>query len=143
MSRHMCAIAQNKTTQNLSWLQGQAARSSGKCRFANESGNDRVDMHETAAKPASARPEDLTAEELALARLIITALNLEIDPSGVDPQAPLYGEGLGLDSIDILEIALAISQTYKIKLRSDDANNQEIFSSLRSLNRHIQQHRAG
>jgi len=48
---------------------------------------------------------------------------------------------LGLDSIDILEIALAISKTYGLKLRSDDENNTKIFSSLRSLNRHIQEHR--
>ena len=80
-----------------------------------------------------------TPEELILAQSIVSALNLDIDAANIDPVAPLYGEGLGLDSIDILEIALAISQTYKIKLRSDDAKNQEIFSSLRSLSRHIQQ----
>ena len=84
-----------------------------------------------------------TPDELKLAQLIVTALNLEVAAASIDPVASLYGEGLGLDSIDILEIALAISQTYKIKLRSDDAKNQEIFSSLRSLNRHIQQHRTG
>jgi acyl carrier protein len=90
-------------------------------------------------------PASATAapEELKLAQLIVTALNLDVGASEIDPEAPLYGEGLGLDSIDILEISLAISQSYKIKLRSDDAKNQEIFSSLRSLNRHIQQHRTG
>jgi acyl carrier protein len=61
--------------------------------------------------------------------------------SEIDPVAPLYREGLGLDSIDILELSLAISKTYGVKLRSDDENNKTIFSSLRSLNTHIQAHR--
>ena len=81
----------------------------------------------------------LSPQELALAELIVTTLNLETLPSAIDPVAPLYGEGLGLDSIDVLEIALAVSKTYGIRLRSDDGNNQKIFSSLRSLNQHIQQ----
>jgi acyl carrier protein len=84
----------------------------------------------------------LSPQELALAELIVTTLNLETRPSEIDPEAPLYGAGLGLDSIDILEIALAVSKTYGIRLRSDDGNNQKIFSSLRSLNQHIQQFRA-
>jgi len=84
----------------------------------------------------------LSPQELALAELIVTTLNLETPPSGIDPKAPLYGAGLGLDSIDILEIALAVSKTYGIRLRADDGNNQKIFSSLRSLNQHIQQFRA-
>lgn len=81
-------------------------------------------------------------QELALAELIVTTLNLEARAAEIDPNAPLYGAGLGLDSIDILEIALAVSKTYGIRLRSDDENNQKIFSSLRSLNQHIQQSRA-
>ena len=80
-------------------------------------------------------------QELALSSLIVTTLNLEIQPADIDPEAPLYGDGLGLDSIDILEIALAISKTYGIKLRSDDKSNDRIFSSLRNLNHHIWQHR--
>jgi acyl carrier protein len=83
----------------------------------------------------------LTADELELARLIVSALNLEVPAEDIDPEAPLYGEGLGLDSIDILELALAVSRAYGIKLRSDDENNRKIFSSLRSLNRHIRQRR--
>jgi acyl carrier protein len=83
----------------------------------------------------------LVAEELELARLIVSALNLEIRAEDIDPEAPLYGEGLGLDSIDILELALAVSRAYGIKLRSDDENNRKIFSSLRSLNQHIRQRR--
>lgn len=80
-------------------------------------------------------------QEKELAQLIVTALNLEISADEIEAEAPLYGEGLGLDSIDILELSLAISKTYGIKLKSDDSNNSQIFSSLRSLNNHIQQHR--
>ena len=87
-------------------------------------------------------PKTEAAQEQELAQLIVNTLNLEMHFSEIDPEAPLYGEGLGLDSIDILEIALAISQTYRFKLRSDDKDNVKIFSSLRSLNRHVQQHRA-
>jgi acyl carrier protein len=68
---------------------------------------------------------------------------LEVAPSDIDPTAPLYGEGLGLDSIDILEVALAISKAFGVKLRADDKNNVKIFSSLRSLNHYIQQNRSG
>lgn len=84
----------------------------------------------------------MTPDEMELARLIVVTLNLEVRAEDIDPDAPLYGEGLGLDSIDVLEIALAASKTYGVKLRSDDENNREIFRSLRGLNRHIQQHRA-
>ena len=83
----------------------------------------------------------ITAEELELARLIVTTLKLDIQPEEVSPTAPLYGEGLGLDSIDVLEIALAISKAYGVKLRSDNKNNARIFSSLRSLSDHLQAHR--
>jgi len=79
----------------------------------------------------------LTPPERELAQLIVTTLNLEVEVSEIAPHAPLFGDGLGLDSIDILEIALAISKTYGIRLRSDDENNVRIFSSLRSLNEHI------
>ena len=82
-----------------------------------------------------------TPEELEVARLIVTALNLEVRAAEIDPLAPLYRDGLGLDSIDILELSLALSRAYGIQLRSDDENNLKIFSSLRSLAQHIQQHR--
>ena len=92
----------------------------------------------------SAAPADtLSPQELELARLIVGTLKMELEAEQVSPTAPLYGEGLGLDSIDVLEIALAISKTYGVKLRSDDKNNAKIFSSLRSLNQHIQAHRTG
>jgi acyl carrier protein len=83
----------------------------------------------------------IAPEELELANLMVTSLNLEIAATEIEPQAPLYGEGLGLDSIDILELSLAISKKYGVKLRSDDENNTKIFSSLRSLSQYIQAHR--
>jgi acyl carrier protein len=76
-----------------------------------------------------------------VAALLVEALNLEISPDSIDPQAPLYGEGLGLDSIDILEVALVVSQRYGFQLRSDDENNVRIFASLASLADHIAAHR--
>ena len=72
-----------------------------------------------------------------VAALLVEALNLEIAPDAIDPEAPLYGEGLGLDSIDILEVALVVSQRYGFQLRSDDENNVRIFRSLASLAEHI------
>lgn len=86
--------------------------------------------------------QTLSPTELELATLIVNTLTLEADPEDIDPDAPLYGEGLGLDSIDILEVALAVSKTYGVKLRADDENNTKIFSSLRTLNSHIQQLKA-
>ena len=83
----------------------------------------------------------MSDEERELAEVIVSALNLEIPATEIDPQAPLYGEGLGLDSIDILEIALAVSKRYGVQIRSDDSNNEQIFASLRSLNEHVQQQR--
>lgn len=82
-----------------------------------------------------------SSEEAGLASLIVKVLNLEVRAAEIDPQAPLYGDGLGLDSIDMLEIALAISHEFGVKLRADDKNNVEIFSSLRSLNTFIQRNR--
>jgi acyl carrier protein len=80
-------------------------------------------------------------EEMELAQLIVATLNLEVAAAEINPTASLYREGLGLDSIDVLELALVISKTYGLQLRSDDENNLKIFSSLRNLNGHIQQHR--
>lgn len=83
-----------------------------------------------------------STQEKELAQLIVTSLNLEVSADEIKPEAPLYGEGLGLDSIDILELSLAISKTYGVQLKSDDADNIKVFSSLRSLSQYIQQHRA-
>ena len=82
-----------------------------------------------------------TEPQREVAALLVEALNLEIAPESIDPQAPLYGEGLGLDSIDILEVALVVSQRYGFQLRSDDEDNVRIFASLASLADHIAAHR--
>ncbi|HZW75560.1 MAG TPA: phosphopantetheine-binding protein [Caldimonas sp.] len=76
-----------------------------------------------------------------LAGLLVEALNLDTAPGSIDPEAPLYGEGLGLDSIDILEVALVVSQRYGFQLRSDDEENVRIFKSLASLADHVAAHR--
>ncbi|HEX7338437.1 MAG TPA: phosphopantetheine-binding protein [Rhodanobacteraceae bacterium] len=84
-----------------------------------------------------------TAAEHALAQLIVESLNLEdVTPDAIDPEAPLFGGELGLDSIDALEIALAVSRQYGFQLRSDNPDNQQIFASLRALSAHIQAQRA-
>ena len=82
-----------------------------------------------------------TAFESELAELIVAELNLDIAPESIDPDAPLFGGGLELDSIDILEIALAVSKNYGFKLSADDPDNERIFASLRALTAHIEKHR--
>ena len=76
-----------------------------------------------------------------VAALIVEALNLDVQPQDIAPQAPLYGDGLGLDSIDMLEIALVVSKRYGFQLKSDNENNQQIFASLQALTEHIAGHR--
>jgi acyl carrier protein len=85
----------------------------------------------------------LNPQEAELAAIIVETLNLEIAVSEIDPEAPLYGEGLGLDSIDMLEISLVVAQRYGVKLQADDESNADIFRSLRSLNQYIQARRDG
>jgi acyl carrier protein len=93
------------------------------------------------AQPSVTPPTPDPALERELAEVLVQSLNLEVAPGDIDPQEPLYGEGLGLDSIDILEIALVASKRYGVELRADDENNQKIFSSLRSLAQYLQTHR--
>lgn len=81
--------------------------------------------------------------EREVADLIVESLNLEdVDASEIEPEEPLFGDGLALDSIDALELALAITQQYSVQLRADDANIREIFGSLRSLSAYIEENRA-
>lgn len=82
-------------------------------------------------------PEAVTALLPEVAELIVAALNLEVAPGDIEADAPLFGDGLGLDSIDVLEIALVISKRYGFQLRSDNEDNVRIFSSLRTLATHI------
>ncbi|PWK92357.1 phosphopantetheine-binding protein [Fulvimonas soli] len=83
-----------------------------------------------------------TAAQHELAVLIVDSLNLEaVAPEDIDPQAPLFGGELGLDSIDALEIALAVTKRYGFQLRSDDPDNQRIFASLAALSDYVEQRR--
>jgi acyl carrier protein len=72
-----------------------------------------------------------------VAELVVSALNLEVAAADIEPDQALYGDGLGLDSIDILEIALVVSKQYGLQLRAGDEENHAIFHSLRSLSDHI------
>ena len=89
-------------------------------------------------KPPISSSADMQRE---VAELMVECLNLEITADQITPDAPLYGDGLGLDSIDVLEVALVVSKRYGLQLRADSADNQHIFSSLRSLTDHIAAHR--
>lgn len=79
--------------------------------------------------------------EQAVAKLIVQTLNLKVDPATIQPEAALFGDGLGLDSIDALELSLAISQTYGYQLKSSDPEITVIFSSLRALAGAIEKNR--
>ena len=84
-----------------------------------------------------------TAAQHELATLMVTCLNLEsVTADQIEPDAPLFGGELGLDSIDALEIALAVSKHYGFQLRSDNPENRQIFASLRHLSDHVEQNRA-
>jgi acyl carrier protein len=93
------------------------------------------------AQKTSEKIADMSAQsshEKELAELIVECLNLEdVGADEIEPEEPLFGEGLGLDSIDALELALAITQKYGVQLKADDANIQEVFGSLRSLSAYI------
>ncbi len=88
--------------------------------------------------PIQASPGTEGGLEPDIASLIVEALRLEMLPQNIDPEAALFGDGLGLDSIDMLEIALAISKRYGVELRSE---NREALASLRALSTHIARHR--
>lgn len=84
-----------------------------------------------------------TPAEQDLASLIVESLNLEnVAPEAIVPDAPLFGGELGLDSIDALELALAVSKRYGIQLRSDNPDNRRVFGSLRALSEYIQAQRS-
>ncbi len=83
--------------------------------------------------------EDL---ELEIKQLIVQSLNLEgVAPEGIDSTAPLFVEGLGLDSIDALELAMALRQRYGVRTTGDEAANKKLFASVRSLAEFVAQHR--
>jgi len=76
-----------------------------------------------------------------MATLIIRTLTLKVDPAQIQPEAPLFGDGLGLDSIDALELSLAISHSYGHQIRSDDPGAVATFASLRTLCQSIEKYR--
>ena len=72
--------------------------------------------------------------ELELKNLIITSLDLEdVAPDDIDNNAPLFGDGLGLDSIDALELGLAISKKYGIKIDAENETTRNHFASITNL----------
>jgi len=86
--------------------------------------------------PSSATQANAELER-EVAQLIVSSLNLEVTPESIEADSDLYGDGLGLDSIDILEIALVVSKQYGIQMKTEGDDNSLIFKSLRSLSAYI------
>jgi len=86
------------------------------------------------------KSNDFSDTEIELSKIIVSVLELQILPSEIRPEEPLFGEGLGLDSIDALEISLEISKRYGLHIKAEDERNDSIFSSLRALAAHIEKH---
>lgn len=83
-----------------------------------------------------------TPAQLTVAQLLVDALNLEgINAADIEPEAPLFGGGLGLDSIDALEIALAISQKFGVQMQADDEQTRQAFATLASLTEFVESHK--
>jgi acyl carrier protein len=83
------------------------------------------------------------ALEKELKELIVDALMLDdVTPAEIESEAPLFGEGLGLDSIDALELAIAIDKKYGVKIKAEDEGTRDIFRSVRSLATHIDSERS-
>jgi acyl carrier protein len=102
-----------------------------------------LDANKTTNCPTAATASaDVSSIVRELATLITQAINLEIAPDQIDPDAPLYGEGLGLDSIDILEVALVVAKRYNIQLKAESEENHVIFASLRNLAQYVATHTA-
>lgn len=92
----------------------------------------------TNAPRADAANNELERE---VAQLIVSALNLEVAPESIEADSDLYGDGLGLDSIDILEIALVVSKQYGIQMKTEGDDNFVVFKSLRNLTAYIAEKR--
>jgi acyl carrier protein len=121
----------------LGWALGAPALA---IQFFRAGENDPI-MSEHALPTQTTPHIDALALEREIAQLIVKGLNLPIQPEHIDPEAALYGEGLGLDSIDILEIALIVSKQYGIQLRADNKENARIFTSLRNFARYVAEQR--
>src|ERR1700730_11695961 len=107
----------------------------GNCHHARPESRAGIERHRAVKSVERYEPmtdrDGQSAQEADLALLIVKTLNLEVQASEIDPEAPLYGAGLGLDSIDMLEIALAVSKTFGVKLRAVNRNVTHMFSSMR------------
>ena len=79
--------------------------------------------------------------EQDLAEAMVRVLELEVSAGEIDPDAALFGEGLGLDSIDALELSLEVNRRYGVEIKAEDERNERIFASLRALASHVQDHR--
>ena len=72
--------------------------------------------------------------ESKLKEIVVTALDLEdIAPADIETEVPLFGEGLGLDSIDALELGMAVKKQFGITFSSNPADNKKIFYSVKTL----------
>lgn len=90
---------------------------------------------ENSTQPLVSSTPELQRE---VAELLVECLNLEdISAAEIDPDAPLFGDGLGMDSIDVLEVALSVGKKYGVQLKADSPDNNRIFGSLRQLSDHI------
>lgn len=76
--------------------------------------------------------------EREIADLVVDALQLEMEPAEIDPKAPLFGDGLELDSIDALELGVSLSKKYKLQIKAEDEQTREIFSSLGALAAYVE-----
>ena len=86
---------------------------------------------------------NLTSMQLEVAAFIVDTLFLEIAPTDIELDGTLFYDGLGLDSIDALELALEISKNYGFEMSAEDEDNENIFASLRNLAEHIEKNRVG
>lgn len=83
-----------------------------------------------------------TESELKMAQLLVDALNLEdMEAEEIDPEDQLFGDGLGLDSIDALEISLAISKEYGVQIKAEDEGTREAFKTLRNLTAFVEENK--
>ncbi len=86
---------------------------------------------------------NLTSMQLEVATFVVDTLFLEISPTDIELDGTLFYDGLGLDSIDALELALEISKNYGFEMSAEDEDNENIFASLRNLAEHIEKNRVG
>ena len=122
---------------------GPRALAGGRCEPGHRLCGSKTEYMSDNAKLIPARSTAVNGHpiERELAGLITRALNLDVSPEDIDPTAPLYNDGLGLDSIDILEIALVVSKQYGVQLKADSEENHRIFRSLRGLAEYIEAQR--